>query len=922
MPLADSHDELSDLFEEVIPQRQSIIKTDSEDSLSDDEKWEEVDLQPFRKEQITPDPENGDSKNGDTEELTLVLKNDDEAATHMPKRVARKPLTSGEKELRLNIHKTHLCCLLAHIFMRNYWCNDESLHPIVRRNLNKKTISYLHPKEGMSQFQRSRSFMDGLEQASEVFRQKFKIDSRGISRPFWAENANALATTQQPADVDLPMLKEDFKAAVQQFKASRDVGAQLFCALLRSVGVDTRLVCSLQVLPFNSNSPPATSMQPKYAEYYPAELMQSRRHSPESCCPVYWVEAFNEAAQKWIPVDPLVTKSIAKSSRFEPSANDQENKLTYVVAFEEDGSAHDVTRRYAKSYNAKTRKDRVENTKGGEKWWRRAMKLYQRHYSLDRDQVDEAELSRKEAAEPMPRNVQDFKYHPYYALERHLRRHEVIYPKREVGKVGAGRSGGRAVSVPIFRRQDVHQVQSADKWYRKMGREINIGEQPLKRIPARKTRDNSIHSDDEVEENAGTSLYAMHQTKPYTAPPVANGRVPKNIYGNIDIYVATMIPPGGSHIKHPDTVRAAKILGIDFAEAITGFVFRGRHGTAVSQGAVIASEHYDAVEAVLSTLDDERIQAEEAQRSREAQRMWKRFLAGLRIRERIEGYTIEGERDTIEPNQVQIDEDEENQSDQGGGFFPAQEAGNFAEPTSHRIFRQQDRADFVANEDDERVVHNADDQSEGITRQARDRFLDNLDDDDGGGFLVEDEQEEEAEGFPSTTKVDAKAHSSPPVAPSHHSPILQATLLSSEQEDIPHNVDANMSEVDGEINETAQEKRPTQHGFGSGLTQAELDEARLLQQLHESQQLQSKPPDNEEPELLQTPPPNSFGEDKSEAVEYQPNTEFSFGDAATAKSPTPAPLTAPPVVESPKSDKGSLLSEDPEDEDAEPDWLI
>lgn len=193
----------------------------------------------------------------------------------------------------------------------------------------------------------------------------------------------------------------------------------------------------------------------------------------ESPFPVYWVEAFNEAVQKWVPVDPLVTKTVSKPSKFEPPASDSQNNLSYVLAFEDDGSARDITRRYTKAYNAKTRKARVEATKGGEKWWRKVLKIYKRLYELPRDQVEDAELAAREAAEEMPRNVMDFKDHPYYALERHLRRGEVIHPKREVGKVGAGRGGGSQVLEPIFRRRDVHVVKSADSWYRQ-GREIKV----------------------------------------------------------------------------------------------------------------------------------------------------------------------------------------------------------------------------------------------------------------------------------------------------------------------------------------------------------------------------------------------------------------------------------------------------------------
>lgn len=194
----------------------------------------------------------------------------------------------------------------------------------------------------------------------------------------------------------------------------------------------------------------------------------------ESPYPVFWAEAFNEADQKWIPVDSIVNKTISKPSSFEPPASDTQNNLTYVLAFESDGSARDVTRRYAKAFNAKTRRGRLEIVPGGDVWWRKILKRYTRGYDLPRDQIENSELVAKEAAEPMPKNVLDFKNHLYYALERHLRRSEVIHPKREVGKVAAGRSGGKQNLEPIFRRRDVQVVKSGDSWYR-LGREVKVG---------------------------------------------------------------------------------------------------------------------------------------------------------------------------------------------------------------------------------------------------------------------------------------------------------------------------------------------------------------------------------------------------------------------------------------------------------------
>jgi hypothetical protein len=48
--------------------------------------------------------------------------------------------------------------------------------------------------------------------------------------------------------MDLPLEKPDFRALAGKLEGSRDI-AQLFCALLRSVGVEARLVCSYSLFP-------------------------------------------------------------------------------------------------------------------------------------------------------------------------------------------------------------------------------------------------------------------------------------------------------------------------------------------------------------------------------------------------------------------------------------------------------------------------------------------------------------------------------------------------------------------------------------------------------------------------------------------------------------------------------------------------
>lgn len=346
--------------------------------------------------------------------------------------------------------------------------------------------------------------------------------------------------------------------------------------------------------------------------------------------------------------------------------------MSYVVAFEEDASARDVTRRYAKAFNAKTRKLRVESTRNGERWWTRALRFYEKPILEDRDEAEVSELTAKVAGEPMPRNVQDFKDHPIYALERHLRRNEVVHPKRVIGQVSLGKSGSKKQALePVYRRTDVHACRSADGWYR-LGRDIKVGEQPLKRVRANRNKF-SINDDDDDDDDDGITeipVYARFQTDVYKPPPVVQGRIPKNVYGNLDIYTPTMVPSGGVHVNHPVASQAAKILGIDYADAVTGFDFKGRHGTAVIRGVVIASECREAVEEVINGLELERLQGELELKSAEALGMWKHFLLKLRIAERVKGYAVEGEEGNDEAGTDADDASHEESEEGGGGFFP------------------------------------------------------------------------------------------------------------------------------------------------------------------------------------------------------------------------------------------------------------
>ncbi|KAK4860955.1 hypothetical protein LT330_004686 [Penicillium expansum] len=665
---------------------------DSSTSEESDVDWEDVELQQpsqsLLNRRLVSD--------GDDDMLQITLEQEPEKHKKAVQR--RKPLTGAERKARLDVHKCHILCLLGHVQLRNMWCNDEELQEFLKKTLSRKVIALLHPDEDKPHYSRSTTFMDGLNQAADAFTRRFQVTKPGMKRSHWAEDETQLKQKLESimSNAEIFLSKGDFRTQAKTMQGSRDFGAQLFCALLRSVAVEARLVCSLQPLPFSGTVKDMTPSKPKHqyivissddpgsstderskSEKSPVASRPRRIGQPkftpsrpiptsrDSSFPVFWVEAFNEAAHKWVSIDPIVTKSLAKPSKFEPPASDSLNMMNYVVGFEDDASARDLTRRYVKAFNAKTRKLRVESTRNGEEWWNKALNAYEKPFFEDRDEAEISELTSKSAAEPMPRNIQDFKDHPVYALERHVRRNEVIHPKRVIGHVGLGKSTARSeTSEPVYRRSDLHIVRSSDKWYR-LGRDVRVGEQPLKRVAASRNRGGGFSDDEDENEPQETTLYAEFQTEIYVPPPVVQGRIPKNTYGNLDVYVPSMVPPGGVHIKRPEAVRAARILGIDYADAVTGFDFRGRRGTAVLGGIVVAIEYQEALEEVMRGLEDERRHAALEARNAEALRFWRLFLVKLRIAERVKEYAGDDEEQELEDIEDEIDVE-----DAGGGFFP------------------------------------------------------------------------------------------------------------------------------------------------------------------------------------------------------------------------------------------------------------
>ncbi|KAL9037424.1 MAG: hypothetical protein Q9180_003722, partial [Flavoplaca navasiana] len=766
-------------LEPTHPLQQEQTAYDVDCSEESEFAWEEVGLTHEEAEDLD-DP----LKEQQEQQLDLVLDQDGGEDTATPAVARKKPLTALERKLRLEVHKKALY-----------------------RRLPKQIVSFLNPDEHYSQFRQDESFREGLKKACDYFRDIFTVTARGMSRSHWA--ADDINPSQLPSDLDILMQKSDLLDSANKLQGSRDVGAQLFCALLRSAGVETRLVCSLQVLPFTSAAkgsvPPKLPTKPlPIVDYNPqtsdnesdhdtATLKRSSsplhkrpigatggltrfsnpnappvtsspplsRPKPkrfrESPNPIYWLEVYNPYAKKYTSLDPLVTHSIGKPSALTPPLSDPLNCLTYVIAFNDDLTAKDVTRRYTRAYNAKILKQRIDLSPQGKAWLSSVLALftYRSRLPSAKDKKEDTELAKKEASEPMPRNIQDFKHHPVYALERHLHRNQIIHPRQEIGRVNTGTgSKNEGKSEPIFRSKDVLTCRTADQWFR-MGKEIKPGEQPLKRLfptasSSRLAGRSPTQAEDETDgEQDVKSLYALHQTRPYIPPPIPSSGtpIPRNAFGNVDVYVPSMIPARGWHSLHQLTSIAAKILGIDHVAAVTGFSFssgggRGRgKGSATVTGAVVWEGHREAMEAAIEGLEG-LAEDEEQERWRAALwSMWRKMIRGLRVRQRVHGYQIEGEdaggteelgtevenQDTEEEDDGPDENMEElERDDNGGGFFPEQ-GGAEAMPTV-ALGRTGGRKMLLdsESEDEDLYVPSEDEQGFGANIKTMDRAPNSL----------------------------------------------------------------------------------------------------------------------------------------------------------------------------------------------------
>ncbi|KAH6659408.1 Rad4 transglutaminase-like domain-containing protein [Truncatella angustata] len=720
-----------------------------------------------------------------------------------------------------------------------------------------------------------------MKSLSSWWKQRFQITAPGL-RKFGYMDVRRLAKWRQSFEegehdperfgekiTDL----EDFRRHAQMCEGSRDVGAQLFTALLRGLGLDARMVANLQSLGFGWNkseeadeekTPGDTStngtatpvqtngkkaQEPKKAtktrktparpasrrtrksdkdalkmdlddsdEYAEAISEDSdddsvidvtadhtkprpapKVYDKDLDFPHYWTEVLSPVTHKWVPVDAIV-KSVIGTNReliesIEPrgaKADKAKQIMAYVVAHSRDGTAKDVTVRYLRKqlFPGRTKGTRmgiekipIYNKHGKVKhyeqfdWFKFVLSGYVRgslkHPLTELDQLEDVTdlkpaVPEKKEVKEGEETLQYYKSSKEYVLQRHLKREEALLPSAEPVKVFRNKvKGGKIEEEDVYSRKDVVAVKSAETWH-KQGRAPVPGAEPRKHAPYRAATTNRRREIAEAEARTGEKvlqpLYSEDQTDWIIPPPIENGVIPKNAYGNIDMFAEHMCPEGAVHIPYRGGVRVCKRMGIDYAEAVVGFEFGHRMAVPVIRGVVVAEEYEDKVVEEMEKDEAERQRKEDEKKRKLVLATWRKLLMGMRVAARIKQDYGHLEDKEIPRHVTNGDTDgnegegeggfmkmAEQDEDMGGGFLP--EGYDEEEPESEQ--RQTSTYFPVTHGDDGHdqleVDHGGYEEKSPIVR-FQGKPVNEQQDEDGAQVHGDEEAEGEVQPAPQTRR--------------------------------------------------------------------------------------------------------------------------------------------------------------------------
>lgn len=658
------------------PHRSNHTAADASSGDGDDDDGDETYEEPDDEEAMYDDSESdGDDEQVLTdlqqvnwEQVNQVLQKEAlKAAKKQHQQKKRKTvmrMSKADKNRELTLHQSHLLLLLATQLKWNALCQSPVLRGLLL-SLTSAGSSFDFYTE-----MKSHPLKYALELLVRWFHQHFNVlsaseaaahthDDGGGSNAQWGE----LLTEAKLMQVFFDRRGRDYELAVLFTALCRAL--RLYCR--HTFALDALLVQQTKAFEAASAASPVSgsSRSRKRSRTQSREEQEQGTSAEMASTQSFWVwtEVFDEKKRVWMHVDAL--RKIVGQPREVESLRGKGVPFSYVVSVTPSERLVDVTPRYAAKWS-KSLRFRI-----ADQWMDGALEMLNTEavskqrpvsigYYLFNDSSTSAidqeaklladEKTRLRAmteSEEMPASVEAFRKHHLYCLERHLGRFACIYPRKAVGLFKG---------QPVFLRKHIQVTRSAYQWLR-LGREVKDAERETPAKWCKKTGGKQVNgggvsgapaqdSDSDNDDNDGgvqlvnrdgaRAMFGVWQTSAFVPPPVVNGVVPKNSYGNIEIWSVAHVPRRGVHVQLLGIEKVAQELGVDFAPAVVGFEVQGDRNVPKFDGIVVAESNFELLADAHAHMQQRTIEKAIEKNQQLIVKRWERVVRRLLLRQRLE----------------------------------------------------------------------------------------------------------------------------------------------------------------------------------------------------------------------------------------------------------------------------------------------
>lgn len=602
----DSNDEWEEHVEMDVEKVEAVVATRKREAEEEKAK--------AGKEELEIDKEWDNEKQGEE-----IKSEDEEKAERRRKRRERRKAAAMRK-IVLRRHSIHLLLSIAHLIRLDSGASNDELQSLALSLVPPDTLLDLD------------SFNESLRKWALWSQSSFQVTAM-IQVPFSNDDDE-----QKPTGTAWSVTELAIKA-VRRSEGDITHLTTAAAALIRAQGFRCRIVSALHPLSHQMGKQTTSSQKRSMT----VTILDGGKES--NCTPVMysWLEVWSPESQRWMPVDifsgfvctedpasviresmsciesstaalsvterktsstrgkkqkekeakPVqrrrssrrLRKTLTKLEPVEEPVIDEkpivENKLpprklrpslfSHVVAVER-GFVTDVTRRYITAWKE------VEKARAKGRVFDKLVELFwDEEDEMANDDVrrlENEEFQTMIIAEALPTSVSAFHQHPNFILERHLKKYEIIHPRDPVV--------GYFKEEPVFLRANVRVLHTRDLWIRMM-RQVMNNAKPLKKVRSLNGRDDTV------------DLFGEWQTEELIIPECVDGKVPRSVHGNVDLWTEDHLPKGSTHVNVPYAKQAASKLRVDFAMAMTGFEIRRGRSVPRLEGVVVASENADIV---------------------------------------------------------------------------------------------------------------------------------------------------------------------------------------------------------------------------------------------------------------------------------------------------------------------------------------